>query len=173
MFRLLSLGDTPFRRYMEGITVYNEAKSRNLKGQQLSNFLKFPPEEVFEVAQREGRKLTFQEKTITSNLVEGMINSVERVWGPKWKGTLSFMIRTQMPYVRTPANILAETLQYMFFPFSMASAARQYSAGDVRGGSQSIAKGMVGLMLLDFAENLVSEGLMSGDLEYELSLIHI
>lgn len=167
MFRLLSLGDTPFRRYMEGITVYNEAKSRNLKGQQLSNFLKFPPEEVFEVAQREGRKLTFQEKTITSNLVEGMINSVERVWGPKWKGTLSFMIRTQMPYVRTPANILAETLQYMFFPFSMASAARQYSAGDVRAGSQSIAKGMVGLMLLDFAENLVSEGLMSGDLEYE------
>ena len=161
MFRLLSLGDTPFRRFMEGKVIYQEAVSRGLKGEAFNRFLKYPPEEVFQEAQREGRKLTFQEKTATSELAEGAIKSITR------PGLVEFIVRSQVPYVRTPANILSETMKYSSFPIAALSFANNYRKGNLNDAYQDLAKGMLGLMMAKAASELIAEGLISGDIEYE------
>ena len=50
MFRFLSLGDTPFRRYVEGIELYQMGKNQGLEGDALKNFLKFPNKKAREMA---------------------------------------------------------------------------------------------------------------------------
>ncbi len=61
MFRLLSLGDVPFRRFAEGLELYSLAKAKGLEGDALAQFLKFPDKASAEQGATEGRKLTFQE----------------------------------------------------------------------------------------------------------------
>ena len=168
MFRLLSLGDTPFRRFMEGKVIYQEAMSRGLKGEAFNRFLKYPPEEVFQEAQREGRKLTFQEKTTTSEAAEGVVKGVTDFVGKVLPpGLAQFVIRSQVPYVRTPANILSETMKYSAFPFAMASFVKKFREGKTNDAYQDFAKGVLGLMMAKVASDLIAEGLISGDIEYE------
>ena len=61
MFRLLSLGDVPFRRFAEGLELYNIGRGKGLEGDALAQFLKFPDKDSAEQGATEGRKLTFQE----------------------------------------------------------------------------------------------------------------
>lgn len=168
MFRFLSLGDTPFRKYMEGKVIYQTAKSKNLKGRELELFLRYPPEDVLVEAQREGRKLTFQEKTETSETLEAMVSGASRILSKViGKDMADFLIRSQVPYVRTPANILSETMKYSSFTFAMASAFKKIYDGKIKDASQDVAKGFMGLMMAQLAHNLIAEGLLSGEIEYE------
>lgn len=168
MFRFLSLGDTPFRKYMEGKVLYQAAKARKLEGKELELFLKYPPEDVMMEAQREGRKLTFQEKTETSETLEALVSGGSRILAKLiGKDYADFVIRSQVPYVRTPANILSETMKYSSFGFAIASAAKKIYDGKITDASQDIAKGFIGLMMAKLAHNLIAEGLLSGEIEYE------
>ncbi len=74
MFRFLSLGDTPFRRYVEGIELYQAARAQGLEGDELMQFLKHPTKAQKAAAEIEGRKLTFQERTVLSDLAEDSIS---------------------------------------------------------------------------------------------------
>lgn len=168
MFRFLSLGDTPFRKYMEGKVLYQAAKARKLEGRELELFLKYPPEDVMMEAQREGRKLTFQEKTDTSEALESMVSGASTILGKLiGKDMADFVVRSQVPYVRTPANILSETMKYSSFAFSLASASKKIYDGKITDASQDVAKGFLGLMMAKLAHNLIAEGLLSGEIEYE------
>jgi len=168
MFRFLSLGDTPFRKYMEGKVLYQAAKARKLEGRELELFLKYPPEDVMQEAQREGRKLTFQEKTETSETLEALVSGGSRILSKiLGRDIADFVVRTQVPYVRTPANILSETMKYSSFAFAMASASKKIYDGKITDASQDIAKGFIGLMMAQLAHNLIAEGLLSGEIEYE------
>ncbi len=53
MFRLLSLGDAPFRKFSENYAVYKEAKARGLKGKEFDRFVKHPPFAVMDQAAKE------------------------------------------------------------------------------------------------------------------------
>ena len=162
MFRLLGLGDKPFRRFIEGKNVYQEAKRRGLKGQEFKNFVKYPPEEVFQEAAREGRKLTFQERTSTSDFFEGQIQKLEGT-----NAAIGFLLRTQVPYVRTPANILSESVKYAVPALGIGSVAMKLHKGNVRDASQDLAKVILGGMITAAAGKLLEKGLVSGDIEYE------
>ena len=162
MFRLLGLGDKPFRRFIEGKNVYQEAKRRGLKGQEFKNFVKYPPEEVFQEAAREGRKLTFQERTSTSDFFEGQIQKLEGT-----NSAIGFLLRTQVPYVRTPANILSESVKYAVPALGIGSVAMKLHKGNVRAASQDLAKVILGGMITAAAGKLLEKGLVSGDIEYE------
>ena len=162
MFRLLGLGDKPFRRFIEGKNVYQEAKRRGLKGQEFKNFVKYPPEEVFQEAAREGRKLTFQERTSTSDFFEGQIQKLEGT-----NAAIGFLLRTQVPYVSTPANILSESVKYAVPALGIGSVAMKLHKGNVRDASQDLAKVILGGMITAAAGKLLEKGLVSGDIEYE------
>ena len=172
MFRLLSLGDTPFRRYMEGVETYQAAKKDGVhkNKEKLRQYLKYPPRKVLQEATEEGLRLTFQQETGFSRKALGAIDSIvkgaENYGGKNFGGAVKFALRTQLPYVKTPANILAETLEYVFTPLAATNAIVKARKGDMRGSAQSFAKGAIGVMVATAAREMIAQGLMSGEPEW-------
>jgi hypothetical protein len=172
MFRLLSLGDTPFRRFMEGVETYQAAKQAGVhkNKDKLRQYLKYPPKKVLQEATEEGLRLTFQQETGFSRRALGAIDSLvkgaENYGGQNFGGAVKFALRTQLPYVKTPANILAETLEYVFTPLAATNAIIKARKGDMRGSAQSFAKGAIGVMVATAAREMIAQGLMSGEPEW-------
>ena len=174
MFRFLTLGDTPFRRYVEGIELYQAGRAQGLEGDALKNFIKHPTKKQREAAEREGRKLTFQERTNMSDMAEDAIGFLERMiskgmsWVPGMdsKAFAKFLVRSNMPYVRTPANMLIETLTYVSPYVAGPSILKKLSHGDARGAAQDFGKIAVGTMVSQTAVALIREGLISEALDW-------
>lgn len=178
MFRLLSLGDTPFRRYVEGIELYKIGKAKGLKGEALKKFIKYPNPKDLELATMEGKKLTFQADTDTSRMAEGAVNGMinflskgfETAFGKKIidpQQLAKFLIRMTVPYVKTPANILSETLTFVSPYYGAARIARDIRNNDARGAAQNFGKVMIGSIATQTAMMLIKEGLLSGGLDWD------
>lgn len=175
MFRFLSLGDTPFRRMVEGVELYQAGRSMGLEGEALKRFIKYPTKKQMEAAEREGKKLTFQERTAGSKFAEDIVAFFERNagklfnWIPGVDGDAlgKFIVRTNVPYVRTPANILRETLIFTTPYIGIPVMMKNLKDGDAREASQTLAKMTIGSMAGHVASILVSEGLISGAIEWD------
>ena len=174
MFRFLSLGDTPFRRYVEGIELYQLGKAQGLEGDALKNFLKYPTKSAREMAEAEGKKLTYQEETIASRTADDFVKFVERMtarffdWIPGTDGTAMarFLIRSNIPYRRTPANILYDTLTFATPYVAVPRMMAELKNGDARSASQTLAKSMIGGMATQVTLMMIREGLISGAIEW-------
>ena len=174
MFRFLSLGDVPFRRYVEGIELYQAGKAQGLEGEGLNQFIKHPTKKQRELAEREGRKLTYQEETGASKMAEDTAAFFERAisqgfdWIPGVDGRAAakFLVRSNMPYIRTPANILLDTLTYVSPYIAGPRIMNDLQSGDARSAAQNFGKVMVGSMVAQTAVLMVKEGIISGAIEW-------
>jgi hypothetical protein len=175
MFRFLSLGDTPFRRMVEGFELYQMGINKGLEGDELKRFLKYPTKEEQEYAEREGRKLTFQEETTASRAAEDAVSFFERLfargfdWMPGVDGRAfaKFFVRSNMPYVRTPANILYDTLTFVTPYVAVPRILGSIAKGDSRGASENLAKLIIGTTIMQTTGKLVTLGLISGAVEWD------
>lgn len=159
MFRFLSLGDTPFRRMIEGMELYNRGLERGLEGEALKKFIKYPPSDVREDAERRGRELTFQEETSASRTAESLVRLMENTLG-------SFVVRSQIPYVRTPVNIVVETLTYTSPIIGVSRIYKDLKNNDPRAASENLAKVMMGGMVKFAAAEMLKNGLLSGPVNF-------
>lgn len=174
MFRLLAIGDTPFRRMVEGIELYQAGMAQGLEGEALRQFIKHPTKKEQEVAEREGRKLTFQERTGTSELAEQGVRGLQNViskgmdWIPFVDGDAAaeFIVRSTVPYVRTPANILIDTMTFVSPYIAIPRMMNDLRQGDARSAAQNFGKLAIGTMAAQTARVLIQEGLVSGALEF-------
>lgn len=177
MFRALSLGDVPFRRYAEGLELYRIAKAKNLKGDKLKKFLKYPDKKSLEYAEREGRKVTYQEETETSKSAMAAVSSLQRgisksiftvsgglINGDEWGKAI---VRTFLPYVNTPANIFDETMTYMVPWWALVKIGKDIRNGDAISASQNFGKMVVGSMAVQVGLLLIKEGLITGPVEWD------
>ena len=175
MFRLLSLGDVPFRRFAEGLELYNLGRGKGLEGEALAQFLKFPDKDSAEQGATEGRKLTVQEPMglargsmwIIDNMARGMGQAFKNVKGFNAEGFFKFLIRLNVPYVSTIANFTEETLTYASPVFGGGKMAIQMSNGEYTEASKTLSKVMVGQAVSSTALYLISEGLLSGSVDWE------
>ena len=177
-FRLLGLADTPFRKYVEAVELYHVAKERGLEGEALKNFIKYPDLKTLDAVESEGRKLTFQEDTTTSKFAMAMVNGIEKyigmgltkAFGDKvidGQQAAKVFVRVFTPYVKTPANILSESLTYISPYYAALRMASDLRKGDSRAASQNLAKAMVGSIAAETAMILIKEGLITGSIGYE------
>jgi len=166
MFRLLSVGDTPFRRMFEGIELYEQANELGLEGEARDNYIKYPGKRAQQIAESRGRRITFQEETVASRAADEFVGILERLFDgiPGMDG--KFLVRTFIPYRRTPANILYETLTFAAPPVAIARAYNAMSNGDSKEASQNIGKALIGGMASTTAMMLIKEGLLSGPVDY-------
>lgn len=164
MFRLLSLGDTPFRRMFEGIDLYQRGTEMGLEGEALKRFVKYPSKADQAAAAREGRKVTFQEETWASEQADKLVNFFEGVFGGK--GFAKYLVRTFIPYRRTPANLLYETMTFAAPPVAIARAVNNLKDGDSKEASQNLGKAVIGGTISATALMLIKEGLLSGPIDY-------
>jgi hypothetical protein len=175
MFRLLSLGDVPFRRYAEGLELYYLGKGKGLEGDALAQFLKFPDVDSAEQSETEGRKLTFQEPMglakgsmwIIDNMAKGMGKAFDNVKGFDAEGFFKFLIRLNVPYVSTIANFTEETLTYASPIFGGAKMAAQMSNKEYAEASKTLSKVAVGQVVSSTALYLISQGILSGSVDWE------
>ena len=174
MFRLLSLGDTPFRRFAEGVDLYQSAKSMGLEGEALARYLKYPSKRDLERAKREGRKLTFQEETAASKNVnsivaalEGMVSRGIDSMGMNGQDFAKALFKTMLPYRSTPANILYETFTWVNPYVGTVRMANQLRNGEVEESSKTLAKMMLGAVTMEAALMLISEGIISGPVKWD------
>jgi hypothetical protein len=176
MFRALSFGDIPFRRFAEAKELYNIGKSKGLSGEALKKFMKFPDKNSLDIAQREGRKLTFQEKTTVSEFSRKAVEGTERLMSDGLRYVVGdkvvnpdevskFIIGAHIPYLMTPSNILHETMTYLSPAYATARIASGIRRKDARAISENFGKMVVGSMLTSTAVFLIKEGLMSGALD--------
>lgn len=177
-FRLLALGDIPFKRFAEQKELYNIGKSKGLSGDALSKFMKNPDKKSADIARREGRKLTFQEETTASEFTNQSVRYIEKVIGTGLGYTVGdkivdpdqaarFIMATAVPYRTTPANLLHETLTYVAPPYAIARIAAGVRRKDARAVSENFGKMVVGSALTVTAAMLIKEGLMSAPLDWE------
>ena len=159
MFRLLSIGDTPFRRMIEGIELYNKGLEKGLEGEALRKYIKYPPVSEREAAEKEGRKLTFQEETSASRVAENLVRLLENTLG-------SVVVRSQIPYVRTPVNIVVETLTYTSPIIGVGRIYKDLQRNDARSAAENLAKVTMGGMVKFAASQMLRNGLISGPVDY-------
>ena len=175
MFRLLSLGDVPFRRFAEGLELYSLAKAKGLEGDALAQFLKFPDKDSAEQGATEGRKLTFQEPMglargsmwIIDNISKGMGEAFKNVKGFDAEGFFKYLIRLNVPYVSTIANFTEETLTYASPVVGIGKMGIQMGNKDYTEASKTLSKVMVGQVISTTALHLISQGLLSGSVDWE------
>lgn len=164
MFRLLSLGDKPFSRANEMEQLARIGKSKGLTGEKLKQFVMFPDYKSAATAQQEALKSTFQQDSKTANLVNQFLKpSDEKSIMAKYiSNPLKFLLRTQMPYVKTPLNIITETMDFVVPILPLGKAIDAYKRGDRREATINFGKAAVGAMIASVAYMLVKEGIVSG-----------
>ena len=159
MFRLLNLGDKPFYRMGEAMTLYRIGKGKGLKGKDLENFVMFPTKQAQETATRAAQEITFQEESGTSKAALGIARAMQNFFPDS--GFWRFIMRTQMPYIKTPANIISQTVDIAAPAVAFAKSAYYASKGNKREALIHLGKGGIGLMIGMAAKELIANGLMS------------
>jgi len=165
VFRLLNLGDKPFKRAAELARVMEIGAKKGLKGKELEKFILLPDAESEAQIVQSGKEATFQQDTsggkIVQNALTQFLNFVSSV--PVIGGPAKVIIKSQIPFVKTPLNLIIETIQYAAPPATFATGVYQIANGNKRSGSVLVGKSIVGAMLWKAATSLFLKGLLTGD----------
>jgi hypothetical protein len=165
MFRLLNTGDKPFRRAAEMARALEIASQKGLKGQELQKFIMFPDPESADLIDKAGKEATFQQESASAKMVQNVISKILDAVGstPLIGGPLKLVAKSQIPFVKTPWNIMVETLDYAIPPLTIGRGIYNIRKGNKREGSVLIGKGITGLIIAAVAKELFVNGLMSWD----------
>ncbi len=167
MFRLLALGDKPFYEGVKWRTLYESGKRKGLKGKELHNFVMMPDSKSLEEAHEEGLVATFQEDSEIAKGASLITNTIANIGGDTAHGdVIRFIFKTAVPYVKTPSNILSQTIDLAVPGVSLAKSALYYAKGDARKGGRYAATAAVGVMLSKAAEVLIMNGLVSSPFQW-------
>lgn len=170
MFRMLTFGDVPFRKYFENKSLYERGLALGLEGDALADFLKHPPRDIAEKARKDGKRITFQEETAASKAAQRLVSSFEKgialmlgpIPGVDGDQFAKFVTRLMVPFRSTPANILYETATYASPLVGTARMAANISKGDYDEAVHNLGKVMLGAVITETALLLMKEGIISG-----------
>lgn len=165
MFRLLNTGDKPFRRAAEMARAMEIGKQKGLLGKELQKFIMFPDAQSAELIDKAGKEATFQQESNSSKMVQNVLSKIIDAIGktPFIGGPLKLIAKSQIPYVKTPWNIMVETLDYAIPPLTLARGIYNVKNGDKRNGYVLIGKAITGFIIAAVAKELFTKGLMSWD----------
>jgi len=167
MFRALNLGDKPWRRAAEMAKAYELAKLKGLTGAEAEKFIALPDEESQAEITKAGEESTFQQQGhFGQNLQRGIasfLNMIEEKGGPLLGGAAKVLLKSQILFIKTPWNLMSETLQYAAPPITLGMAIHQANLGNKRQASVLAGKAMVGTMIWSVASSLFMRGLLTGD----------
>ena len=122
LLRALPYGDKPFFEMLRTLSLINQAQIKGLKGSELDKFILSPDEESSQIANDYAKEGTFQDENSISKAFTAMGNFIDaRI--PEFGGLSSalkfLIIKVNSPFVKTPANVLNETLNYTVPAYSM------------------------------------------------------
>ena len=175
MFRLLAFGDVPFFKFMEGYELYRIGKSLGLQGEELNRFMKYPNEEFKTRAEQAGLSVTFQEDNQLATTLNKGISRLSDLIGERSRvleNAFRVAVRMHLPYVKTPANILAQSIQLAHPAIPLATIAIKKAArGRVssRELSDLLAKAFMSWMMYKATQRLMENGLITTPVDADVS----
>lgn len=172
MFRLLNLGDKPYRRAAERARLAEIAKKRKLKGDERELFMNLPDEEAANEAFQAGVEATFQQDNFLARKINKLYGSFDKALNKPQSNklrkfanrvvnrTFKILFRATVPYVKTPTNLLFETIDYSLPPISIGRALLQGGLTS-RQRKDLMAKGVIGLGINAATASLFAAGIIS------------
>jgi predicted double-glycine peptidase/flagellar biosynthesis regulator FlaF len=168
-FRLLNLGDKPFRKAAENARLSEIASLKGLKGNAREAFMNNPDPDSLEEAHKAGEVAVYQNDNIVSDIFKYLQRKLGNYSAADAHKSKSIIIKTlynlfkgtQAPYVKTPVNLIVEAIEYTMAPYSYLRAFEQMARGNKRRAYDYMAKAIVGTMLVRMAIFLLEEGLLS------------
>ena len=162
MFRLLPLGDRPIYQFIEGFELYQYGRSLGLEGDALRDFLKFPNLEAREIAQKRALEVTFQDDSKLARGAQAFVRQLETGFGSTNNAMLKVFVRANLPFVKTPANILNQTIRLSnpVFPVYriISLVAKKGSSKEI---SEAIGELFISSVIFMTAKKLWENGLIS------------
>ena len=153
MFRLLNLGDKPFRRAAEMMHINEQAELKGLKDNDRVAFMLAPDPKTARAAKEAGDRAVFAQRTLASSIIEGGLRRLPP--------GLQFFARTITPYIRTPIGILAETFSYAVPYWSAGAGVVHAFRGNRREALMNMGKSVVGMTIWGVANALIEKGLLA------------
>ncbi|MES3018228.1 MAG: hypothetical protein V4721_10635 [Bacteroidota bacterium] len=164
MFRLLNLGDKPFRKAAEYGAAYEIGSLKGLKGKELEKFVLFPDAASAELIKKRSESAVYQQSEGLSKVAQQGLKSVENYLSdlPYVGDIAKVVFKSQIPYVKTPLNILGETLQYTFPKYTTAKAIYHGIKGERRQSLEYSGKAVVGAGIRYGVSQLIQNNLVTG-----------
>lgn len=161
MFRLLNVGDKPFRTAMQRATSTELGQVRGLKGGELNKFKLSPDKKAQEIIRKESERSVFAQ----DNKFADWFNSLFRLAGdiPAVGGFIKFMGKVNFPYTKFPLNYITEVVDYVAPPVALAKSLHYAKNGDKRLAQENLGKAVTGTMMYSVAKILSDNNIISGD----------
>lgn len=168
MFRLLSLGDKPFYYYTQYKNLYVEGKKKGLRGEKLRNYVMLPDAQTLEKINETADESVFMEDGVTSRTAIAITGQANRALKniPMAGSTLSFLFKTIVPYVKTPSNIISQTIDFAVPPVAIAKSIYNYKNGNNSQGDRYAGIAFTGIMMGVVSSKLIAEGLVSSPFDF-------
>lgn len=161
MFRLLGLGDLPFKEAARQRLLVEQAKIRGISKQELDQFVRLPDKQALEVVEQEAKETVYQQQ---NTIADHISRAFKRGETGGWLSQAATVAgRIVAPYVKTPLNLAWEGMQFAVPELSMARAFSFAQAGKRRQALMSMGKAITGTMMLQAGYLLHNAGLLSGD----------
>ncbi len=174
MFRLLNLGDKPNRVAAEFGAAFEIGKLKGLKGKELDNFVLFPDEISAKEIKLQGERAVFQQTEGLTGEVSKGLKKLEDVISnkifpqiPLVGDVLKVLWKTQMPYKKTPLNILGETFKLVLPEVSVAEGLyHALKTGDRKKALESFSNAAIGFGIREGVKALMANNLVTGSGDY-------
>lgn len=172
-FRLLGLGDNPFRESTYRSVVREQAKLKGLTGKAKADFLSSPDAETVRLALEESLTSVYQDKNELAGEIQKLMSLPGRKAGYIGEWVEAAVIKPIAPYLQTPLSLAHIGLQLASPEYSAARAfwfadkARKSSdptqkSNYRRKAYQAAARVVVGQTMMIAASAMVRAGLVSG-----------
>lgn len=181
MFRLLYLGDKPFRNAAKEAATYRLFReSGGRSSTEYRNFINnLTPEQKAKIEHSMNEATMSDDRTLAKWADKGvkfLIEGADSFFGDStFSRTLSrVLVKANIPFVRVPSNIAQQMVEYILFPLSFYGSYRYARKGDVRKSTALFVRGLVGASMHYMANMLFDAGVLiasgEGDDENERQL---
>jgi tetratricopeptide repeat protein len=169
MFRLLNLGDKPFRKAAEYGAAYEIGKLKGFEGKELDKFVLFPDSKSAEVIKQRAERAVYQQSEGLGKVAQQSIKGWETYLSeiPYAGDVAKLVFKSQIPYVKTPLNIIGETLEYALPLYSASKAVFYAVKGDRRQSLEYFGKAVTGFAIRAAVNQLTSNNLVTGNADYK------
>lgn len=164
VFRLLNLGDKPFRRAAEKARLSEIAALKGLEGTAREDFMLFPDPESAEDSRQHGLKSTYQQNTAISDLVLGLskkqkddLDAMDKFW----YGVRKLITTLTIPFVKTPTNVVGEMIEYGVPGVALGKMVNHMVKGNRREATEYFAKAVIGASLDVAIYSLIAAGIFT------------
>ena len=168
MFRLLNLGDKPFREAAYNGRLSEIARQKGITGDKRKAFMAAPDEDSHNDAMAEAYKAVWQ----NDNMVSKFISDISKSFDNKHKNNVilqsevvkalaKMSVAVFAPYVKTPTNVVRETFEYAAPLYSMTRGIESAYKGNRREALNFFSKAIVGSAISWVALEMFLNGIVS------------